>query len=253
MEPEPPFDRHVIVELGLEVATDGEVVLGRAPVVENLCVPGTDELRTSVVLTWADVLAGAVSGRAMEPRIPLTLDLEVQLVRPARPGEVVTAEARSVRAGRTVAISEAWFRDEASGEPVAVAVATFVPAPDPTHVFPDGFPMPDMAQRPLTTPLGDRLGCTVVAPGRVEMPRRDDALNAVGAMQGGLASLAIEDAVGSLQERPGALRSLTVRYLRPVMHGPALADAVQAGDAFTARLTDAGTGTLCLLATARRA
>jgi len=241
---------HVIVELGLDVEAQLDVVRGRAPVVANLCVPGTDELRTSVLLTWADVLAGAVAGRAMEPRIPLTLDLEVQLVRPARTGEVVLAEANSVRTGRTVAVADVWFRTEA-GEPLALAVATFVPAPDPTHVFPDGFPMPEMDRRPLPEPLAVRLGARVVSPGIVEMPRRPDGLNAVGAMQGGLASVAIEEAVGSLRSTPGALRSLTVRYLRPVMSGPACATAVASGDTCEVRLVDVATGKLCLLATAR--
>ncbi len=207
-----------------------------------------------MVLTWADVLTGAVAGLAMEPRIPLTLDLEVQLVRPAAAGTTVTAEATLVRAGRSIVVTECAFHDEADGDPVALAVAAFVPAPDPTHVFPDGFPFPDLASRRLTTPLADRIGCRVVAPGTAEMPRRPDGLNAVGAIQGGLAAVALEEAACSAMDATTPLASLTVRYLRPVMHGPAVAVATVApsGDVCTVRLRDDATGKVCLFATARR-
>ncbi|HEY8524659.1 MAG TPA: hotdog fold domain-containing protein [Acidimicrobiales bacterium] len=244
------FTDHVIGELGLAVAADGDRVLGRAEVVPELCVPGTDALRTSVILTWADVLAGTVTGNAMVPRIPLTLDIEVRVARPAGPGTVVTADAAPVRAGRSVVVSECWFRDEAGGEPLALAVATFVPAPDPTHVFPDGFPVPEGPGRPLAVPLAERLDCRVVEPGVAEMPRRRDALNAVGAIQGGLVAVALEEAAASLWPTPTPLESLTVRYLRPVTQGPARATATAAADVATVRLSDVGTGKLCLFATA---
>lgn len=240
----------VILELGLDVAADGDSMLGRAQVVPELCVPGTSSLRTSVVLTWADVLAGTMTGRAMEPRIPLTLDLEVQVMRPAQAGAVLAAEATVVRAGRSVVVSECWFRDE-GGDPVALAVATFVPAPDPAHVFPDGFPVPTITGRRLTVPLAERVGCRVVEPGVAEMPRRPDGLNAVGAIQGGLVSVALEEAATSLWPEPAPAGSMTVRYLRPVMHGPARAIATAADGVCTVRLSDAGTGKLCLLATCR--
>ncbi len=244
-------EAHVVAELGLEVRAEGDVLRGRATVVEELCVPGTAALRTSVVLTWADVLAGTAAGFAMEPRIPLTLDLEVQVVRAAPPGMVVEADTFVVRAGRSVVVSGCRFSDAAGSGPVAVAIASFVPAPDPTHVFPDGFPVPEVVGPALALPLAERLACRVVAPGVAEMPRRADALNAVGAMQGGLASLAMEEAVTSLLPAPTPLSSFTVRYLRPVMEGPARAVATAAGDVHTVELTDTATGKVCLYATAR--
>ena len=107
-------DGHVVGELGLHQGRDGDAVVGRATVVSEMCVPGSGALRTSVVLTWADILAGAVAGRAMEPRIPLTLDLEVQVGRAAHAGTVIVAEAALVRAGRTIVVTECWFRDAAA-------------------------------------------------------------------------------------------------------------------------------------------
>ena len=68
------------------------------------------------------------------------------------------------------------------------------------------------------------------------MPRRPDGLNAVGAIQGGLAAVALEEAVTSLAPTPATSSSLVVRYLRPVMQGPAVAVAVAAGEVHTVRL-----------------
>ncbi len=150
-------------------------------------------------------------------------------------------------------VTECWFRDAADDSPIAYALASFVPAPDPTAVFPDGFPITDLSRGRLPLPLADRVGCRTVEPGTVEMPRRADGLNAVGAIQGGLAAVALEEAVTSLAPAPAHLSSLVVRYLRPVMQGPAVAVAVSAGEVHTVRLTDAATGKLCLVATARLA
>ena len=134
-----------------------------------------------------------------------------------------------MRAGRSVVVTECWFRDDADGEPLAYALATFVPSPDPTRVFPDGFPLAGsvpVAGSPLRSPTGSGVG--VVEPGIVEMPRRPDGLNAVGAIQGGVASVAIEEAVTSLTvPAEAAATHSCVRYLRPVMQGPALAVAIR--------------------------
>ena len=100
-------DRHIVSELGLHVATDGDGIGGRADVFAELCVPGTDVLRTSVVATWADVLTGFVAGRAIAPRIPLTLDLEVQVGVPARLGARIDVEASVVKVGRSVVVTSA--------------------------------------------------------------------------------------------------------------------------------------------------
>ena len=83
------------------------------------------------------------------------------------------------------------------------------------------------------------------------MPRRPNGLNAIGAIQGGLAAVAMEEAVTSLAAPPRTLSSLVVRYLRPVMQGPARAAASEAGGVHTVRLTDEATGKVCLIGTAR--
>lgn len=243
---------HVVAELALMITAEGDVIRGRSTVVPEACVTGTDSLRTSVILTWADIIAGAVAGLAISPRIPLTLDLEVLVRKPFPVGSAVVAEASLVRAGRSVTVTEATFGDGSDPEPFAVVVATFVPSPDESHVFPNGFPLPAFPEgNRLSAPFAERVGCRQVEPGIVEVPRRPDGLNAVGAMQGGVVALALEEAAATVSPEPTHLESLNVRYLRPVMVGPARAVATAAGALRTVRLTDTATGKLCALATAR--
>ena len=198
---------YYVTQVAFSTLLEGDEIRGHGTVVPEACVPGTEALRTSVILLWADVLAGAAAGLAINPRIPLTLDLEVQVRRPFAPGSEVHAEARIVRAGRSVVVTEATFGDGTDPEPLAIAVATFVPSPDTSHVFDGGFPIPvfpDDAR--LTQPLAERLSCRVLEPGVVEMPRRLDALNAVGAIQGGAVATALEEAAASLLPRAGPPR-----------------------------------------------
>ncbi|MEX5712976.1 hotdog domain-containing protein [Parafrankia sp. FMc6] len=238
-------------ELGLRVAADGLEMHGRAEVVSQMCVPGSSTLRTSVFATWADVLSGAVAGQALNPRIPLTLDLEVQLHDGARQGDQIAAVATAVKIGRTVLVCETRFRNERTGALAALAYVSFIASPDPRHVFPDGFPSLAHISGQLTEPLAERIGSRTVAPGTVEVPRRPDGLNASGAIQGGIVAFAAEEAGISLVGRSVVAEALTVRYLRPIMIGPGRATAEVHGSLAVVRIADAGAGKLTTLATAR--
>lgn len=243
---------HIIAELGLHTAFEGGSVAGRAVVVPEACVPGTDVLRTSVLATWADVVTGFASGHAVEPRIPLTLDLEVQVIEPPRAGMIVVSRGTVTKLGRTVVVTETPFIDEASGKLLAVSFVTFVPSPNPDHVFDGGtFPENPLAVARLMEPLAERAGAHVVEPGVVEMARRTDGLNATGAIQGGLVALAAEEAAASLSDEPVLLHAFQMRYLRPFAIGPARAEAEGSGEFAVVRLTDLGTGKLGATATAR--
>lgn len=242
---------HIVPELGLTVELDGTRGLGHAVVVPEMCVPGSSALRTSVLATWADVVTGILCIAGVAPRIPLTLDLEVQVVDPPRAGDTVTVEAGIVKRGRTVLVTEARFLVEGAGAPAAIALASFIASPDPDHVFPADF-RPPVGTRPgrLTMPFADRAGCKVAVPGTAEVPRTPGGLNSAGGIQGGLVALAAEEAVSSLADAPVYLRSLALRYLRPFAVGPARATAERHGDTGMVRLEDAGTEKLSGLATA---
>jgi acyl-coenzyme A thioesterase PaaI-like protein len=243
--------RHIVSELGLRVAADGPDVRGRALVVPQMCVPGSAVLRTSVFVTWADVLTGTVAGNALNPRIPLTLDLEVQLHAGAREGDDIGAVATAVKVGRTVLVCETRFRNERTGDLAALAYVSFIASPDPSHVFPEGFPNLEHIAGRLAEPLAERIGSRTVAPGTVEVPRRPDGLNASGAIQGGIVAFSAEQAAMSLADRPVVAESFTIRYLRPISVGPGRASAQTHGGLAVVRITDAGSGKLTTLATAR--
>ncbi|WP_052711201.1 hotdog domain-containing protein [Pseudofrankia sp. DC12] len=246
-----PPASHIVTELGLRL-TDGEGALhGHAQVTPHLCVPGASTLRTSVLATWADVIAGTVVGEALSPRIPLTLDLEIQLYAQARSGVRIGVVARLLKVGRTVVVSETRFHDEASGAPLAVALISFIASPNPRDVFPDGFPRAWGNPALLARPLADRIGGRTVAPGIVEVPRRPDGLNATGAIQGGLVALAAEEAASSLAAGPVVVEAMNVRYLRPISTGPARAVAVGDGRFSVVHITDVGAGKLSTVATVR--
>ena len=241
----------VVAELGLRCTSVAEVAYGNAEVQPTVCIPGAGVIRTSVLATWADVLTGAVAGRAINPRIPLTLDLEVQLRGLAREGDRIAASATVLKAGRTVVVCEARFWDERSGTPIAHSIASFIASPDPAHVFDGGFPDLSGMSGSLSVPLARRVGVIVRKPGTVEMPRRRDALNATGAIQGGIVALAAEEAAMSLVAHPTVASSLNMRYLRPITTGPALAQSTGDEKMSVVHLVDAGTDKLAAIATVR--
>ena len=243
---------HIIAELGLHTTFEHGGVTGRAEVVPEACVPGTDVLRTSVLATWADVVTGYAAGHAVEPRIPLTLDLEVQVLEPPRAGSTVVSKGTVTKLGRTVVVTETPFVDEATGKLLAISFVTFVPSPNPDHVFEGGsFPESPFTVGRLREPLAERAGARVLEPGVVEMARRPDGLNATGAIQGGLVALAAEEAASSLADEPVLLHAFQLRYLRPFSIGPARAEAGGTADFSVVRLTDLGTGKPSATATAR--
>jgi acyl-coenzyme A thioesterase PaaI-like protein len=239
----------ILAELGLHTRIEPGFVGGDAIVVDELCGPA-GVVRTSVLGTWADILAGAVACEAIDPRIPLTLDLEVQVLRPLRSGAQVAITSSAVKVGRTVILTETRFHEEGSGEPAALAFLSFIASPDPTHVWPGDRPkFQEFARTPLEQPLAERFGTRVVEPGVVEVPHRPDGLNMSGAIQGGLAALGIEEAALSTADGPAYLDSFVVRYLRPSL-AAARAEAQRYGDRAVVRLVDAETGRLGASATA---
>lgn len=234
-------EEHIVSQLGLLVSRAGEEMHGSAPVYPEMFVPGTTCLRTSILATWADVLSGHVSIGVLAPRVPVTLDLDVQLHRPPRDLEAVEARARLVKAGKAVLVVRIDFTD-GRGEEVAFGTASFMPVPNPAVVLPpeviDGTAIPRQRGR-LTAPFAERARCTVPEPGVATLPRAEDAINASNTINGGLLALTAEEAALSLT--PGTtLASLSMRYLRPVRVGPAVATAQVRGALGSVEVRDAG-------------
>ena len=240
----------VVSEIGLAGAWDGDVVRGHGTVVPEWCVPGTDVARTSILVVWADVVTGSVAGRAITSRIPLTLDLEVHVIEPARVGDRLVIEARQLKAGRTVAVAEARLFHDGSKAPVAYAIATFFASPNPDHVFPDGaFPdLSDMPEGRLPEPVAERARITVPEPGVAEVPHRGANPNAI---QGGIVSLCAEEAVASLHDVPVVVDTMNLRYLKGITTGSGRAIAEPMGASTVVRVIDVGRDKLATIITAR--
>lgn len=235
--------------MATEINDDGTVT-ATAPVLDTACQPGTDVLRTSVLATWADVVTGTVASHAILPRIPVTVDLETQVVRPARAGRAIAVVSKPVKVGRTIVVSDARFLDAATGDLLAYSLATFMASPNPEHTM-GRFPKTMPAAEPLAVPLAERVQRRIVEPGVVEMPRVPDGLNATGAIQGGLVGVSAEEAATSLTDEPGILGMLNLRYFRGITTGPARATATRNGRLFTIEIVDAGSGKVGAIATAR--
>ncbi|MGW5387367.1 PaaI family thioesterase [Nocardia sp. NPDC003963] len=230
--------RHILLELGFATTLAGDELHGSATITPQMHVPGTERLRTSVLATWTDTVTGLLAALTLGPRVPVTLELDVHLYRPAPGSGEIRAVGRKIKAGRSVFVAEVeWTVD---GEPFAFGGGSFMVSPNEELRLPAkmSIDMP-VSDRLLEVPLAERAGCVRRAPGIAELPRTDDGLNASRTVNGGLIALAAEEAVLSLA--PGAtLSSLGLRYLQPARVGPVLADATLRGDIGRAVLRDSG-------------
>ncbi|MCW2936950.1 MAG: thioesterase superfamily protein [Actinomycetia bacterium] len=248
--------RHILNELHFlvsrETARTGTLT-GEAQLTPFMHAPGTPHLRTSILVIWADMLSGLLSLAAMRPRVPVTLELDINLYRPAPGAGPLRAVGNAVKTGRSVHVMESTFLD-ADGTPFAFSTGLFMASPDVTlSAPPERDAMPAIISAPmLSVPLAERAGLLRVAPGSTELPLSADGLNASNTMNGGLIGMAAEEAVLSLAPAGSTVSSLALRYLSPVRTGPAVATASGGNGLYRVELRDAGNNDrLAVLATAR--
>jgi acyl-coenzyme A thioesterase PaaI-like protein len=223
--------QHVVAELGLEIDVVGDELHGTAAVHDEMFVPDTACLRISVLAAWADHVAGLLAAQAVAPRVGVTLDLDVHLYREPSGLHAVRAIARPLKVGRSVAVVGVELI-AGDGVPVGVATGSFMPAPDAQLTLPplaDSLAAARGRTSRLTVPFAQRARCQRSEPGVALLPVSAEAINASKTLNGGLLALVVEEA--HLSAASGVtLASLTMRYLRPVREGPAIAHAeVQAG------------------------
>jgi acyl-coenzyme A thioesterase PaaI-like protein len=233
---------HILSELGFAVTRRGDEVHGTAQVVPEMWAPGTTSLRTSILATWVDHVAGLAAIRVLAPRVPVTLELDVHVHGQAPASGQVHAVARLVKPGRSVVVGGVDIVD-GDGTPVAIGNASFMVAPDPSVELPRDLSLdvPAEALGRLRRPFAERAGCRRRGPGIAELPRAADGLNAAGTINGGLIALLVEEA--ALSVSPGVtLTSMALRYLRPVRIGPAVAMADVRAGLGRVEVRDAGAG-----------
>jgi acyl-coenzyme A thioesterase PaaI-like protein len=244
--------RHVLQDLGWGVTREGEELHGSSSVTPEMHVPGTGHLRTSILAAWADVLAGHLAVDTIAPRVPVTLELDVHLYRPAPADGSVHGAGKVVKAGRSVFVAEVEFTT-GDGEPFGFAAGSFVPAPDARltiDIPPNARPFSDEAPR-LSVPFAERAGCLRVAPGVAALTHSDEVLNASNTINGGMIALVAEEAALSLS-LGATLASLDLRYLQPARVGPVVARAEVRHGLGRVEVRDEGNDDrLCVVATSR--
>ncbi len=231
-------------ELGLAVRGGGDDMLhGTAPIRPELCVPEAGVLRPSVLLTWADILIGSLANEQTLPRICMTVDLGVRVVRPIPAGVELHSCGRLLKAGRTLTFGETTFTLEGSDEIVAVALGTFVASPRPqdvgVSVLHGDDTVPGRQVDAPTEPVSQMLGSVVIGPGVVEVPRHERVLNWADTVQGGAIAACAEEAVLALGAGFNPTE-LEIRYLGAVREGPMRATATPLGPWVRVEVVDTG-------------
>lgn len=114
--------------LKMELVTvgDGEAVMSM-PYNENLVGdPATGVIHGGAVSSLMDSCSGtAVMVHPEGPAMTATLDLRIDYMRPATPGQTITARATCYHITRTVAFVRAVATDEDTDRPVATSTGAF--------------------------------------------------------------------------------------------------------------------------------
>jgi acyl-coenzyme A thioesterase PaaI-like protein len=235
------------LDLECEMTADGTAAAGQASV-GPLVRGRAGGVRPSLLATVADIVGGIPACRATAPRLALTLDIAVRIVRQPG-GERASVSARLLKVGRnTVAVAVDFA--EPGGEPLALCHLTFVPSPRPQDLAPPTL-TGMRTQGSATVPLPELVGARVPLPGVAEIDHRPYVVQGSGALQGGIVALLAELAAESLDGGP--VLDLDTRYLSTVRIGPGRAEATRVGgDLVRVEVRDVGADRrLAAVATAR--
>ena len=244
---------NLIAELGLVVEAVGDELHGHADVVAHMHAPGTSTLRMSILVAWADTVLGLLALQSITPRLPVTLELGVDLAAPVDGCETVHMIGRVIKVGSTVVVLAIEFAD-GEGARLGIGHSLFMAAPDPGMSMPTGTWALDRFSSyrgALAEPFAERAGCTRIGPGVAEMRNGRAVQNSGRMLNGGLVSLVVEEAALSADPDGRTLASMMLRYLRPVRTGPAIAQADLHAGLGTVQVHDAGTDALAIVATTR--
>jgi len=213
-------------DLDFESDFDGDDMVGRARIGDVLRTGPGGNVRPSVLATLADIVAGRIATIPTDPRLALTLDIDVRIL-VDMVGDEVEVLASIIKAGRTTVATEALFRQPGRPGLVAIGELTFIASPRPQDLNPTM--IGTMRQRgTITRPLADDVGIRIVGPGVAEIDRSPRVTQLSGTLQGGIVALLGEVAAESLIGRP--VRDLSVRYLTTVRVGPGRATATEVAD-----------------------
>jgi len=205
-------------EIGYVQRIEGEMAVGEVEITDSLRVPGSDQVRASVLATLADVYTGVLAGAVVAPRTALTVDLTLRILGDVG-AERYDAVARVLRTGQRTTVAEAEFVNPQTGEVVAFSHATFMASPRPHDLI--ALPRAHVSAGTMQRPIAEELGIAVRAPGVAEVSRGTYVNQPTGTVQGGVLAVLAEVAAESLTSR--RVLDLEVRYLSAIRVGPARA------------------------------
>ncbi len=229
-------------ELGCSVVAQGDTLVGRGQIVPELCLPGRDLVRPSVLLTWADIVTGSLANQHTQPKVCMTADLSVRMTSPVPVGSELIVTGRLLKIGRTLIFTEATFTIAGVDAVVAESLGTFIASPRPQDLGIAPIRTMTESSPHMTTPsapVSELLQSYTVAPGVVEAPRHQRILNWAETVQGGAVSALAEEALLSLPDAP-IPNELEVRYLSAIRVGPMRATARRMGSWVRIEVIDVG-------------
>ena len=240
-------------ELGLAMEAVGDELHGWADVRPTMWAPGTEMVRASVAMTWADALLGLHALKALAPRLTVTLELDAHLFDDVAGLERVHARSRLVKAGQAVIFTTLDFLAD-DGSLIGFGSGSFMAIPDPQWTAP---PLEEVLERfgtpraMLTAPLAARIGCERTERGTAVLPCTPSVHNAAQAINGGMLAVAVEEAALSADPDARWIESMHLRYLRSIRVGPAIARADVHYGTGRVEVLDASTGKVAAIATTR--
>jgi uncharacterized protein (TIGR00369 family) len=260
---EPGKARHFLGDLGFAVhyAAD-DTVSGTVTVSPVLCTPETGQVRSGVLATLADVVAGRLAALRTAPVLAVTVDLAYHAFG-AVPATSILAVARVVKAGRTTIVTETRYYGsshshdiEPSAAPFAVCLGTFVASGRPSDLLPStaagAIPIVGTGSSTLDVDVLSRLDGVTHADGEIEVALHSEITNSAGLLQGGAVAVLADGAAASAATgrngSPCTVRDLDVRFLGPLRVGPVrtsvelLAESAHGGTAWRVSLRDMGSG-----------
>ncbi|MGD9794829.1 MAG: hypothetical protein AB7V43_15250 [Acidimicrobiia bacterium] len=212
-----PEDHYLLV-MAIELGLDGGNSLATVTVRPELFAPGTDHIRTGLLCSMVDLVAGHMAIGPVGP----TIDLRMQLFsRPPTEGRI-HIYSRPLRIGSRLIVSETELRGDPDTEPFARCMTTFM-----NNIVGGGFPKGPRVAPVMAEPSFDAfLGHQIRDENSFELHPVERLTNGMKAtVQGGaqslLAELTAEHVLGG--GRRLAATDLDIRFLNPMRVGPVVA------------------------------
>jgi acyl-coenzyme A thioesterase PaaI-like protein len=227
LDPEEPMSSIRAIAIATEPNGDSGLIATLVALPE-VRIADSGLVRPSMLATLADVAAGTFANATTQPRICVTLDLDIHLTRDPvgrgfEDGAHITCRSSVAKSGRQITVMAVELFD-GEGRNFGFGHGGFIASPNPAHEYPGGFPLRMHNPVRLSRPIEQQTGVRRLGGGRAVMPGHPRNGNATGAIQGGLVALAAEEAILDL-DPTAVISSLTIRYLHAFRGSNAVAAA----------------------------